>query len=182
MYLNFKDKFLVKLNPDRQTVWNSIFFYENGHVLHYNKLRLNVPNYLYRRSVAKKRDAVQIWMVGQSSPTSLNPIEQPQEPNCKTLMMSLLKPAPVRCLPPSSPTLEVTLWKRLCMCVSINAEKCFLWLSRSCDLKSFQLLLLFCRQLCWKGECFHSELAFCTDLTSMKIRIVLDVFLGAIWF
>lgn len=34
------------------------------HILRYNKLRPNVPNYLYRRSVAKKRDAVQIWMVG----------------------------------------------------------------------------------------------------------------------
>lgn len=34
----------------------------------------------------------------------------------------------------------------------------------------------------WKSECFHSELAFCAELTSIKIRIVQDVFLGTVWF
>lgn len=30
----------------------------------------------------------------------------------------------------------------------------------------------------WNGKCFHSALAFCSDLTSMKIKIILDVLLG----
>lgn len=169
MCLNFKDEKKNSTQTDR--LYEAASFsreWTQFHVLHCNKLRLNVPNYLYRRSVAKERDAVQIWMARQSIPTSLNPIEQPLEPNCKTLMMSLSKPAPVRCLPPSSPTLEVTLWKRLCMCVSINAWKCFLWLSRSCDLKSFQLLLVFCRQYAGKANVFIQNWPFALTWQAWK--------------
>lgn len=66
---------------------------------------------------------------------------------CKSLMMSPSKPGPIRRPdfpishlrhPPLKP------WRRLCMCVSINAGKCFLRLSRSWDVKPFQLLLVFC--------------------------------------
>lgn len=46
--------------------------------------------------------------------------------------------------PPSSPTPEDVEENICCMCVRLNAWKCFLWFSRSCDLTSFQLLLVFC--------------------------------------
>lgn len=36
------------------------------------------------------------------------------------------------------------MYKRICTCIGLNAWKRFLWLSRSCDLTSFQLLLVFC--------------------------------------